>query len=147
MSVDASFDLSIIKNDIYHFSAKDLLSEMMCKNWNVVHKGKICYLPLHDTLFEWTEKDISESALMEIVTQKEQKHEIIGLVLYWQNTDVGVSMLIFPDDKITFGLMINRVKLDVGLNMDITDINWYMERIICCFEKFQIDEISFQQTG
>lgn len=146
MSVSASLDISIVKNERYPFCAKDLLSQMMRKNWGVMHQGKVCYLPLGDTLFEWTEKRISQSKLMEMIEQKEQDNEIIGLMLYWKNTDIGISMLIFPDAKIIFQFMSNRVKLENAFYFDMTDVNWYLERILCCFDRFQIEDICFHQA-
>ncbi len=97
MSVSASIDISILKNNIYNFSAKDLIAIMINNNWDVKKEDKVCYLPLGDNLFEWTEKNISYSELMELVTQKEENSETIGLILYWKNTNIGVSMLIFDN--------------------------------------------------
>lgn len=40
MSVSASIDISILKNNIYNFSAKDLIAIMINNNWDVKKKIK-----------------------------------------------------------------------------------------------------------
>lgn len=146
MSVSASIDISILKNNIYNFSAKDLIAIMINNNWDVKKEDKVCYLPLGDNLFEWTEKNISYSELMELVTQKEENSETIGLILYWKNTNIGVSMLIFDNLQVSFNITMNRRRLKSVRNMDITDINWYVQKIINCFDKFKVTEITFNQV-
>ena len=136
MSISASIDVSILKNDIYNFSAKDLLLEMIDKGWKTRKNNKICYLPLGDELFDWIEEEISELDLMKIILKKEQNNEIIGIVLFWEDTDIGISMLIFQNCQVTFNITINRMKLDNVSNIDITDINWYIKKIIKYFKIF-----------
>ncbi len=142
MSISASIDIFLLKNDKYYFSVKDLIQEMQKNGWNIKKDGKICYLPLQDELFNWTEHPISETEWMEIVFQKEQNNEIIGVMFYWKNTKIGISMLVFPDGQITFQMTVNRLKL----NSDITNVNWYLKKIMICFDKFKVTEITFNQT-
>ncbi len=144
MSISATIDISILKNDRYHFSVQDLLHEMLRNDWNIKKNGKICYLPFNDKDFDWIEEDISETDFLEIASKKEEKNEIIGVIFYWKNTDIGMSMLLFQDYQITFQITINRRKLNTML--DITDVNWYFKNIIVCFDKFKIVEINFSQT-
>ena len=144
MSISATIDISILKNDKYHFSVQDLLHEMLRNDWNIKKNGKICYLPFNDKDFDWIEEDISETDFLEIASKKEEKNEIIGVIFYWKNTDIGMSMLLFQDYQITFQITINRRKLNTML--DITDVNWYFKNIIVCFDKFKIVEINFSQT-
>ena len=146
MSVIASFDILFIKNNVYNFSAKSLLYEMTRGNWNFRKNDKICYLPLNDELFEWKEENILESEFIEIIDKKEQNHETVGVILYWQNTDIGISMLIFQDCQVSFNIGINRLKLDSVNDIDITNMNWYIEKIINCCKKFEIVEVNFNQT-
>ncbi len=144
MSISATIDISILKNDRYHFSVQDLLHEMLRNDWNIKKNGKICYLPFNDKDFDWIEEDISETDFLEIASKKEEKNEIIGVIFYWKNKDIGMSMLLFQDYQITFQITINRRKLNTML--DITDVNWYFKNIIVCFDKFKIVEINFSQT-
>lgn len=51
-------------------------------------------------------------------------------------------MLVFPDGQITFQMTVNRLKL----NSDITNVNWYLKKIMICFDKFKVTEITFNQT-
>ena len=63
-------------------------------------------------------------------------------MFYWKNTKIGISMLVFPDGQITFQMTVNRLKL----NSDITNVNWYLKKIMICFDKFKVTEITFNQT-
>lgn len=148
MSISASIDISFAKNDIYNFSVIDVIDAMLKNNWKVINKKGVYYLPFgDDDLFDWHEKEINLKELKKIIEQKENAKETIGLVFYWESTDIGVTMLQFDDHMISFILNINRVKITSLDFMDITDVNWYLERIIPCFNKknFQIVNINFIQ--
>ncbi len=148
MSITASIDLSLFNNSDYIFSSIDLLELMINNNWIIKKNNKISYLPLgDDDLFEWTENEMKENELKEIIKKKEIEKEIIGIVFYWENTDIGVSMLCFPDNQITFNLNINRVVIDEKECREITDTNWYLERIIPCLktDKFKVQNVKFCQ--
>lgn len=148
MSVVSSINISFIRNDVYDFTIIDLINAMLINNWKMVRNEKICYLPLgDDDLFDWNEKRILESELCDIVKQKEVSKEIVGIVFYWENTDIGLSMLIFQDYQISFSININRVKIDFSNVIDITDVSWYLEKIIPCFnsKKFKIQNLNFSE--
>lgn len=148
MSISSSIDILLWNNKNYKLSILDLIDSMLNNNWKIIKSEKICYLPLEDDdLFEWTESVLTENQLKEIVKQKEIKKEIIGIIFYWKNTDIGISMLMFQDNQITFSLDINRVVIDSVEQMNLTDVNWYIKRIIPCLntEKFKIQNIKFSQ--
>lgn len=80
--------------------------------------------------FDWREDAITDTNLREIINQKESMKEIIGIIFYWEDTDIGLSMLIFQDYQISFNITINRLKINSSNAVDITNVNWYLERII-----------------
>lgn len=148
MSTTASIDIEILNNSDYIVSAVYLMDEMLNKNWNVRYNGKINYLPLGDEdLFEWTENILTEDQLREIIKQKELQNEIVGIVFYWDDTNIAISMLKFQDNQISFNLNINRVVIDSMKSTNITDVNWYLTKIIPCLntEKSKICSVKFNQ--
>lgn len=149
MSISASIDISLTRNKSYSFLATDIVDAMLSQNWKARKSNKICYLPLaDDDLFNWSEEEITELELKDVVSQKENEKEIIGIVFYWGDTDVGVSMLIFQDYQISFNLNINRVSVNLLDKIDITDASWYLQNIIPCFnnEMFKIEDVKFNHT-
>ncbi|WP_160117930.1 hypothetical protein, partial [Lacrimispora sphenoides] len=96
-----------------------------------------------DDDFDWQENQINKDAFAEIVEQKEQAGEIIGVGLTWGNTDIGVILLIYTNYQLSFSLTINRKKLQ----SNITDFNWYLEKILPCLETdfMTVSNFSFSQ--
>jgi len=148
MSVSASIDVVLFNKQNYIFSILDVINMMLNNNWKIENEGKISYLPLGDNgLYDWTENVITENQLKQIVRQKELEKETIGVIFYWENTDIGVSMLVLQDNQITFNLNINRVQIESLKFMKVTDVNWYLNRIIPCLntEKFKVQDVKFHQ--
>ena len=67
-----------------------LLETLFNSGWSPTINGKINHLPIDDNeMYNWTEKKITISELYEIIQIKEQAHEVIGVSLYWNNTNLG----------------------------------------------------------
>jgi len=133
MSISASIDLKLISKSNSNFSSKQVINEMVAKGWKIEKNNKIFYLPLgDDDLYDWQEKNSKDIDIWRIISRKETLQEVIGINLYWRDTDIGLSTLIFNNTEISFSISINRVKINLA-EFDITDINWYLERIVPCF--------------
>lgn len=148
MSVSVSIDIALINNEVYKVTANSIIDAMLRQNWRLEKQGKSRYLPIGDDLFEWAEHKIVENDLREIIKSKEINKEIIGLELYWQDTEIGVSVLVFQDYQVSFSPNINRIKTNISDSLEITDTNWYFEKILLCFcnEPFKVGEVSFKQS-
>lgn len=105
------------------------LSVLRKKFWSPIFMDSICYLPLGDENFDWTTASGSDFlCIKEVLIKKYENREIIGLLLYWKNTAIGVNALIYPKfERITFSLDANRVEIE---GTDVTDYTWYLERLL-----------------
>jgi len=93
-------------------------------------------------MYNWTEEKITISELYEIARIKEQAHEVVGVDLYWNDTNIGVSLLIFNPYEILFGININRKYIDE--KAQLIDFNWYATKILLGLnDVFNIAQYSF----
>jgi len=131
MSTSASIDVQLKEKNL---SCIEIIKQMQNKGWNLEKNGKTSFLPYNDDMYNWEEDYISEEELYNLLEKKQEEKEIIGLVLYWKETNIGIDMLFLDRQNISFGLNCNRVCLDLeGMN-NITDVNWYLSRILPCFK-------------
>lgn len=114
--------------------------------WRLQDKdNKITYLPLNDDdCFNWTRETIQEGDLLEIISQKQACKEVVGLVLYWDRSDIGISVLFESYNRILISLDINRKTMIPGNSRSTTDINWYVEHIIISLKNLGCDIESYQ---
>lgn len=104
------------------------------------------YLPIGDIDdFDWQKKRLSELEVVNVINNKQDKLEQVGINLYYQNTEVGVTLLAKETKNIVIGLCINRQTLD-GTRESITDISWYFANMIQKLEKrgCPVDCIKFE---
>ncbi len=146
MSISASIDIKIYSKSNTRISATNIINTLVDHGWELQRNNKITYISVgDDDLFDWKEQCTSEINILEIICQKEDLQEIIGVNIYWMNSDVGLSMLIFNNYEISFSLSINRVKIKL-IETDITDVNWYLEKLAPCFSNdLLISKITFNQ--
>jgi len=124
MSVSASIDITLAKKLP---SSIKLISSLIAKGWRITNRGRVHFLPLGDKDdYDWKEQEIPEAQLYDMIRQKESCKEKVGISIYWMNTDTGMDVLFLSERSIAFSLTINRrVLFD-----RITDVNWYLERIL-----------------
>ena len=148
MGVSASIDIKIISKGEFNITSMYLIECLINKGWEIKDtNNKICYLPLNDDdMFDWQEDIFSDTKFTELVFQKENIQEIIGLNIFWSNSNIGISLLIYPNHEISLMLSINRVKIN-NATEDITDVSWYLEKVIPCFntDNICIENIMFTQ--
>ena len=144
MSVSASLNITLASRDNQPLSSRKIIDSLLNSEWCLVNNNKIYYLPLgDDDDFDWQENQITKDNFFEIVKQKEDTKEIIGVGLTWANTDIGVILLIHTNYQLSFSLTVNRKKLQGN----ITNFNWYLEKILPCFETsfMTVENFSFGQ--
>ena len=142
MSKSVCIDIELRENHSLS-NAKGVIKSFLKNGWEIRRENKIYYLPIDDEMFNWQEENITDEKLFQIIEQKELQNEIVGLVFYFNSCDTGVSMLMFSHNKISFSLNIERLKLN--LKEDVTNVNWYLRRIIPCFGYNEIERILFSQ--
>lgn len=90
--------------------------------------GQVFYLPLHDVdTYDWQLQAISDISLFAMLELKQQAGEVVGLSMYWQNSDIGADFVFFAPDQLSLCLAINRQQLP---NSRLTDYDWYIPRLL-----------------
>lgn len=148
MSVTASIDVQLARRNNKKISALQLINTFISGNWRVLDKGIITYLPLGDhDYFDWQSDEINIEELTEIVNKKEACGELVGLELLWDTTDIGGHLLIHSELNFSFSIIINRKELNSLNNDRVTDINWYVERIIVLLKNsdYIVESFSFNE--
>lgn len=141
MSIEASIAMRYSmsgKNDLY---ATQLIKILLLEGWTFNDDGGSSYLPLGETEgFDWViQEKISSDLLMNILIEKEKCHEIIGVVMTWQDTNVGGSFIFRERDQLSILLNVNRKTICDEYYAQLTDANWYLSRLIPILEKNNIE--------
>lgn len=102
--------------------------------WIYNSEKEVEYLPIaDDDNFNWQREKILEEEFYNIINMKNNNGEVIGVNLFYNNSNVGISMLAHGTKCITLGMSINRKKV----YEKFTDIAWYIENII--YKLFELD--------
>jgi len=147
MSVSASIDLRIVdvssKKVILPIKTLTILAQ---NGWSLINQyGYAGYLPVNDNdEFNWQGEKINEPALMEILQKKEDLDELVGVNIYWQNTEIGGSILLWTEKiasqkkihtPMSFICDGNRKILSDDYHCKITDVNWYLTKLLPAFNQ------------
>lgn len=145
MSVSAVLSIKLRQFDEKKTSPQYLISAFISEKWRIYNDNKVIYLPLNDTELEWVCEYISEDNFWDIIKKKCECGEPIGVLLFWENTDIGIDMIIYPEFNLTISLNINRKKIIDGIIF--TDINWYIKRIFPILHKFGyiVESFSYEE--
>lgn len=147
MSTSASIGLRVVAVDSRVITSPWKIIDILSKNgWTFTSEaGYVSYLPIGDNeMFNWTDSKMSLSDLMEILEKKEKNKELIGIRMVWKGSEVGGDLLIWDKDEarnkkihtpISFILDGNRKILAKYDDFSITDINWYLEKLIPAFNQ------------
>ena len=113
----------------------------LIKTFSQTIDGSIVGIPVYIEPV-WVERPIDNpnewyNWLMFAIGYAEQSYkiakELIGVVIYWENTDIGALLLIHNSESLSFSFRINTKYIDE--NAKILDFNWYASRIIPVFNK------------
>lgn len=127
MSLSFSLDIQLETNN--RIPCREIIEILLQNKWNILKNKRITYLPFNDDdMFDWTASNISVNEFLKLVDEKENARELIGVELYWENTDIGGHLLLSSGTDFSFEWNINTIYLDSELK--IPDFNWYSENII-----------------
>ena len=120
-----------------------LLEALVSSGLNPIINDTINCLPIDDNeMYNWTKIKGCISELYDIVSVKEKDNEVIGVDLYWNNTDVGVTLLIFNPHDISFSIDINVKYFDQ--KTQLIDFNWYSSKILLALnDAFNVTQYTF----
>lgn len=123
----------------------NLFSELGWKYYDA--EKNIEYLPLgDDDDFDWQKKFLSENELQELINNKQDTFERVGINLYYENSGEGITLLAKNTKEIVIDLYINRRTVENNRE-SITDFGWYFNNIIRRFKEREcpIDYIKFEE--
>jgi hypothetical protein len=145
MSVQASILIEFSNLPQEYKSQTDLIKMLLVGGWTFNDCGGTSYLPIGDIDdFDWImQAQISQNELMLLLEEKEKRKELIGVVLTWQNTNIGGSFLFYHSSEISVSLNVDRKTLYGINNFKMTDSNWYLSRLIPIFYKNNMSIKSF----
>jgi hypothetical protein len=133
MSRDAWIDVHFV----YDIIPSAMVATLIESGWNFNHFGNIMFLPVGDKDdFDWQYLSYSDEHIEEVlkvVRAKEAADELIGLVLMWQDSEVGTDLLL-SQNRMQASCMVNRKILPPPLSR-VTDVSWYLERVLGGFGK------------
>lgn len=148
MSISASIDVKLFEKNI---SLQEIIESLVSAGWNVTKNDYTSFLPLEDNdMFEWqSKKNMSPDELRRLLKDKQIAREIIGLFIIWQKTDIGGSLLFWPEHNYTsFSMNLSSDRQYIKLNnfCKITDFSWYLEKLLPPLdERFGITSFSCEQ--
>jgi len=146
MSIMSSIDFDLANM----MSATELLSCLQEIGWDIFSpESEVTYLPVNDEdNYNWQFEKISRAELHKIIEEKEAHKEIIGIALYWRESEVGVNMLVWPEGKYSFLINISRRCLYNDKACFDTDLNWYRDNIVGGLQKrgIQITGYTFSEV-
>lgn len=129
MGREASFELDCSE---FSGSVTDFIKLLHSIGWSYYDGDYHAeYLPVGDSdSFDWQMEEITESSLYGVFDRKLQREETVGLVMYYRDTEYGITLLASDTSEIILIPNINRRTLTEGDEDSVTDVNWYAERIL-----------------
>lgn len=145
MSTSASINIRL---NCEYVSPTKIINIFLDNGWTFNDNGFMSYLPIGDNDdFNWQSKNIDKDYLLKILAEKEQKKELIGVVITWKDTEIGGQLLIWDKGDISISLTLNRKLIDTEKSDRITDVNWYLKRILPIFpmNNLEIESFSYEE--
>ncbi len=131
MSTDASIDITLTRTDKKNISAMTIIKKLLTHSWTLNDYGKVSYLPIGDNEnYSWEQNDIDVKSILKILEEKERLGEVIGINMTWKETNIGGSFLLWNDGTLSINLNINRQIISNDYGYQITDVNWYLTRLL-----------------
>lgn len=120
----------------------DILKIFQQIGWTIHNsQGKVEYLPIGDNDdYDWQCKKIEEINFYDIVTNKVANNELVGVNLFFNYGDEGISLLAYDTTQVTLGISINRRLIDERH----TDMIWYLKNIIYKFRDYGVELLSYR---
>ena len=130
-------------------SSIKIIQILLNYGWTFNDEGKVSYLPIgDDDNFDWQHEKIAVESLMKILEKKEQGKEALGVIMTWGETSIGGAFLFWQNGKILISLIINRKTFLSESMFEITDVNWYLSKLLPAFnqDNFFIESFSYEES-
>ncbi len=146
MSISASIDFRVIQSNTGKFITPIKTLEILMEyGWSLQRDRYVYYLPLgKDDPFDCISEVISIESLLKILRKKETQSELIVVSSTWKDTNIGGSLFLYDEKKaledsintpIGFSIDGSRKKIGIGSANEMTDVNWYLEKLLPVFNK------------
>lgn len=141
MSISSSIEIALSKP----VARMIILQKFEEFGWSYNDHGKVTFLPVGDVDdFDWQHECIPLEELFKILAEKDNQKELIGVVMTWRDTNTGGTFLVKENGTIIMSPDINRRVLNVESYNKITDINWYMSKLVPVFGPL-IKSVSYEE--
>jgi hypothetical protein len=111
-------------------SVHELIVVLMESGWRLGCGDQIMYLPVGELDYDWAIAPKSlEKRVFEVIRQKDDLREEVGLDMVWMDTSSGGTMRATSGQKeLSLSVDIHRRSLS---DCDgLTDVSWYIERFV-----------------
>lgn len=141
---------AMITIDCERYSKKiiDIIMVLNNSGWTYYKDNKeVRYLPLgDDDDFCWKEDIFSDEEVYDLIENKQARNELIGIDMFWDKMNIGITILARNTREISFNLDINRRTVENSRD-SFTDIGWYFSSILQNLKKRGciIDYICFEE--
>lgn len=107
--------------------------------------GRVTYLPLGDDGdYNWSALTPDGGSIHEIFRAKLQRGEPLGIVLSWQETHIGGTVIIDgAAGTLAFSASMNRQCI---AGSSTTDVTWYLEKLLPALEDADVFVASWEWT-
>ncbi|MBE7682941.1 hypothetical protein [Paenibacillus sp. P13VS] len=141
MSISSSIEIALSKP----VARTIILQKLEEFGWSYSDHGKVTFLPIGDVDdFDWQHECIPLEELFKILAEKDKQKELIGVVMTWRDTNIGGTFLVRENGTIIMSPDIKRRILNVESYNKITDINWYMTKLVPVFGPL-LESISYEE--
>ena len=132
----------ILNCSSYSENIADVIKAFQQIGWDIYNlQGKVEYLPIGDgDMFDWQCDKISMIKFYDIISEKIARKELVGVNLFYNNGNEGVSFLANTTEDIMLSIGIYRKKI----NKYNTDMIWYLENIIYKFFGIGVNILSYK---
>lgn len=140
----------------YSENVLDVIQLLNSVGWTYYDEdGSAEYLPPGDRdSYDWQIAEPDEGVLCSIISRKCERGEMVGLVMYYRDTGHGVTLLAQNTGEVHIIPNISRVTLDGDDPDSLTDVSWYVARIVmklmwqgCAVNGYSFEELSASENN
>lgn len=124
MATEAYFEIDCSRFSDSVFKIVELLYN---SGWSWINRrGNVEFLPLGSEEYDWSELVLNSDDLQKIFFEKQLHGEKLGIVMYNNSSDVGITILAQNTKEIIIDLNVNPKRI----NDKFYDLGWYYENIL-----------------
>lgn len=81
-------------------------------------------------MYDWQTTATTKEASFSKISEKDNGNMMLGVELYWNHTDIGMTCMILDPQHPVLSLSINRVRIKKEEPWFMTDMAWYELHVI-----------------